>query len=128
MTFTALFLAGKTAALCFRISPFPGSLLNSRLARLILVLLPLAFSTWVAITRVEDYVCLSPACLHFEKLIVTKASPQGRRHCRECYWHSFGNNLLPSILAQPLLCGQFLSRQYGMPEARSQRRIPWISP
>ena len=63
MTFTALFLAGKTAALCFRVSPFPGSLFNSRLARLILVLLPLAFSTWVAVTRVEDYVCCSPVCL-----------------------------------------------------------------
>ncbi|KAF8269816.1 lipid phosphate phosphatase 1 [Lactarius quietus] len=55
MTFTALFLAGKTAALCFKVSPYPGSLLNSRLARLMLVLLPLAFSTWVAVTRVEDY-------------------------------------------------------------------------
>jgi diacylglycerol diphosphate phosphatase/phosphatidate phosphatase len=62
MTFTALFLAGKTAALCFRVSPYPGSLLNSRLARLTLVLLPLAFSTWVAVTRVEDYVCYFPAC------------------------------------------------------------------
>jgi membrane-associated phospholipid phosphatase len=59
MTFTALFLAGKTAALCFRVSPYPGSLLNSRLARLSLVLFPLAFSTWVAVTRVEDYVCCS---------------------------------------------------------------------
>ncbi|KAH9066693.1 lipid phosphate phosphatase 1 [Lactarius vividus] len=55
MTFTALFLAGKTAALCFNVSPFPGTLLNSRLARLVLVLMPLVFSTWVAITRVEDY-------------------------------------------------------------------------
>lgn len=55
MTFTALFLAGKTGALCFGISPFPGSLLNSRLARLTLVLMPLVFSAWVAITRVEDY-------------------------------------------------------------------------
>ncbi|KAH9072094.1 lipid phosphate phosphatase 1 [Lactarius deliciosus] len=36
MTFTALFLAGKTAALCFDVSPFPGTFLNSRLARLAL--------------------------------------------------------------------------------------------
>ncbi len=63
MTFTALFLAGKTGALCFRISPYPGSLLDSRFARLILVFMPVAFSTWVAITRVEDYVCFSPAYL-----------------------------------------------------------------
>ncbi|KAI0305876.1 lipid phosphate phosphatase 1 [Multifurca ochricompacta] len=55
MTFTALFLAGKTAALCFSVSPFSGSLLGSRFVRLCIVLAPLALSTWVAITRVEDY-------------------------------------------------------------------------
>ncbi|KAI0272499.1 lipid phosphate phosphatase 1 [Gloeopeniophorella convolvens] len=55
MTFISLFLAGKTAALCFNSSPFPGSFLGSRLARLCLVLAPLTFSTWVAISRVEDY-------------------------------------------------------------------------
>ncbi|KAI0255902.1 lipid phosphate phosphatase 1 [Lactifluus subvellereus] len=55
MTFTALFLAGKTAALCFSISPPPVSFLRSRLARLCLVLSPFAFSTWIAITRIEDY-------------------------------------------------------------------------
>ena len=60
MTFTVLFLAGKTAGLCFNVSPSPVSFLRSRLARLYLVLSPFAFSTWVAITRIEDYVCSSP--------------------------------------------------------------------
>jgi diacylglycerol diphosphate phosphatase / phosphatidate phosphatase len=59
MTFTALFLAGKTAGLCFSVSS-PVSFLRSRLARLCLVLSPFVFSTWVAITRIEDYVCPSP--------------------------------------------------------------------
>ncbi|KAH9967247.1 phosphatidic acid phosphatase type 2/haloperoxidase [Russula dissimulans] len=54
MIFLTLFLAGKTAALCFNITP-RGSFLRSRLGRLGLVLSPLFFSTWVAITRIEDY-------------------------------------------------------------------------
>jgi membrane-associated phospholipid phosphatase len=61
MTFVTLFLAGKTAALCFGITPPCGPFLRSRFARLCLVLSPLAFATWVAITRVEDYVGRSQA-------------------------------------------------------------------
>jgi hypothetical protein len=56
MTFITLFLAGKTAALCFNFTPPRGGFLRSRFGRLCLVLLPLAFAAWVAITRVEDYV------------------------------------------------------------------------
>jgi len=56
MTFISLFLAGKTAALCFNSTPSRGTLLRSRFARLCLVLLPLVFATWVAITSIEDYV------------------------------------------------------------------------
>ena len=74
MTFTALFLAGKTAALCFSIPPPPVSFLRSRLARLCLVLSPFAFSTWIAITRIEDYVC-PPTCPPRAGLIASKASP-----------------------------------------------------
>jgi len=55
MIFITWFLAGKTAALCFNITP-RGRFLRSRLARLVIVLSPLFFSTWVAITRIEDYV------------------------------------------------------------------------
>ncbi|KAI0317159.1 lipid phosphate phosphatase 1 [Amylostereum chailletii] len=55
MTFIVLFLAGKTGALCFS-SPTPSrSFLGSRLARLVVTLAPWAFSTWVAISRIEDY-------------------------------------------------------------------------
>lgn len=56
MTFITLFLAGKTAALCFNFTPSRGVFLRSRFARLCLVFLPLVFAAWVAITRVEDYV------------------------------------------------------------------------
>jgi diacylglycerol diphosphate phosphatase / phosphatidate phosphatase len=62
MTFITLFLAGKTAALCFSVTPSGGALLRSRFARLCLVLLPLVYAAWVAITRVEDYVGRSSDC------------------------------------------------------------------
>ena len=62
MTFVSLFLAGKTAALCFSITPSCGPLLRSRLVRLCIVLAPFVFSTWVAVTRIEDYVGRSPDC------------------------------------------------------------------
>jgi hypothetical protein len=58
MTFSTLFLASKTAGLCFSISS-PVSSLRSPLIRLCLVLSPFAFSTWVAIASIEDYVCPS---------------------------------------------------------------------
>ena len=63
MTFVSLFLAGKTAALCFGVTPPCGPFLRSRFVRLGLVLSPLAFAAWVAITRIEDYVGCSPDCI-----------------------------------------------------------------
>ena len=63
MTFITLFLAGKTAALCFNFTPSRGAFLRSRFGRLCLVLSPLVFAAWVAITRVEDYVRRSSDCL-----------------------------------------------------------------
>ena len=77
MTFVTLFLAGQTAALCFSITPSCTPFLRSRFARLCLVLLPLAFSAWVAITRVEDYVsrfsdCLVARLIPFESAIIKK--------------------------------------------------------
>jgi diacylglycerol diphosphate phosphatase/phosphatidate phosphatase len=62
MTFLTLFLAGKTAAFCFSVTP-SRSFLRSRFGRLVIVLSPLAFATWVAITRIEDYVGRSSDCL-----------------------------------------------------------------
>ena len=56
MTFLSLWLAGMTGAWCLT-QPVPGrSFLQSKLARLTLSLSPLAFATWVAVSRVEDYV------------------------------------------------------------------------
>jgi diacylglycerol diphosphate phosphatase / phosphatidate phosphatase len=58
MTFLFLFFAGHTAAFCFRASSPPSSLLASRVLRLAITLAPLFWSTWVAVSRVEDYVGL----------------------------------------------------------------------
>lgn len=56
MMFLSLWIAGLTGAWCLT-QPVPGgSFLRSKLARLTLSLLPLAFATWVAVSRVEDYV------------------------------------------------------------------------
>ncbi|THH14991.1 hypothetical protein EW146_g5423 [Bondarzewia mesenterica] len=55
MTFISFFLAGKTAAWCFQAPISPTSITGTRLGRLMLTLLPLAFAAWVAISRVEDY-------------------------------------------------------------------------
>ena len=67
MSFVSLFLAGKTAALCFSVTPPHfhnwGLFRRSRFVRLCLVLLPLAFAAWVAITRIEDYVGSSSDCI-----------------------------------------------------------------
>ena len=56
MSVVVFLLAGKTGALCFS-SPTPiRPLFGSRLMDLALTLSPLVFSTWVAISRMEDYV------------------------------------------------------------------------
>ncbi|PCH36340.1 acid phosphatase/Vanadium-dependent haloperoxidase [Wolfiporia cocos MD-104 SS10] len=54
MMFLSLWLAGMTGAWCITRSAPARSLLSSKLARLIFSILPLAFATWVAISRVED--------------------------------------------------------------------------
>jgi len=74
MTFITLFLAGKTAALCFNFTPSRGTFLRSRFARLCLVLLPLVFAAWVAITRVEDYVRRSSDCFPAARLITFESA------------------------------------------------------
>lgn len=57
MVYLSLWLAGMTGAWCFS-HPAPArSILGSRIARLSLTLLPVAFATWVAVSRIEDYVC-----------------------------------------------------------------------
>lgn len=56
MTFLSLWLAGMTGAWCLAQPVSGGAFLHSKLARLTLSLLPLAFATWVAVSRMEDYV------------------------------------------------------------------------
>ncbi|KAI8996426.1 lipid phosphate phosphatase 1 [Trametes punicea] len=55
MMFLSLWIAGATGAWRITETVSGGSLLRSKLARLLLSLAPLAFATWVAVTRVEDY-------------------------------------------------------------------------
>ncbi|EPQ56258.1 phosphatidic acid phosphatase, partial [Gloeophyllum trabeum ATCC 11539] len=55
MTFLALWIAGQTAAWCFSIPTPSGTLVRTRMCRFVVCLLPLAYSTWVAISRLEDY-------------------------------------------------------------------------
>ncbi|KAK7686155.1 hypothetical protein QCA50_010375 [Cerrena zonata] len=55
MTFLSLWLAGVTCAWCFSEAMPSRSLLSSRIARTCLTLFPMAFATWVAVSRVEDY-------------------------------------------------------------------------
>ncbi|KAI0738505.1 lipid phosphate phosphatase 1 [Daedaleopsis nitida] len=55
MTFLSLWIAGMTGAWCLSQSVPGSSFLRSKIARLAVSLAPLAFATWVAVSRVEDY-------------------------------------------------------------------------
>jgi len=55
MTFLALWLAATTGAFAFSRAAQPRSFLGSRLARQCFTLSPIAFATWVAVSRLEDY-------------------------------------------------------------------------
>ncbi|TFK48551.1 lipid phosphate phosphatase 1 [Heliocybe sulcata] len=55
MTFLALWLAGQTTAWCFTAPVSGREIAASRLGRLLLTLAPLAWATWVAVSRLEDY-------------------------------------------------------------------------
>jgi len=55
MTFLFLWLAAMTGAFAFNRAAQPRSFLGSRLARQCVTLSPIAFATWVAVSRVEDY-------------------------------------------------------------------------
>ena len=58
MAFLSLFLSAQTAAWSFSTPIAAGKpwAVQSRLLRITVTLLPLAFATWVAVSRVEDYV------------------------------------------------------------------------
>lgn len=59
MFYASLFIAGQTAAWCFYHHRSP-SILGSRILRLILTMMPLAWALHVALSRMEDYV----GCFH----------------------------------------------------------------
>ncbi|KAI0339631.1 lipid phosphate phosphatase 1 [Trametopsis cervina] len=55
MTFLSLFLAGVTGAWLLSHTAPPRAITSSRIARLCLTLAPIAYATWVAVSRIEDY-------------------------------------------------------------------------
>jgi diacylglycerol diphosphate phosphatase/phosphatidate phosphatase len=70
MTFVTLWLAGKTAALCFRrVSP-RSSPLSGRLAALFLTISPIFWAAFVALSRLEDNVRYLVDTLHPHDLIL----------------------------------------------------------
>ncbi len=111
MTFLALYLAGLTGAWCLT-QPVPGgSLLRSKLARLTLTLLPLGFATWVAVSRMEDYVRSNltprdPTRSRGTEGVLTHsaaaATPQRRRDRWESARRRLRDNVLPHLLAEPV--------------------------
>lgn len=55
MMFLSLWIAGATGA--WRLTePVPSGFHRSKFGRVFLSLVPLVFATWVAVSRVEDYV------------------------------------------------------------------------
>ena len=56
MFLLSLWLAGQTAAWCFHVPRPARTISSSRMTRFTLTLLPISWATFVAISRVEDYV------------------------------------------------------------------------
>ncbi|KAI9454430.1 lipid phosphate phosphatase 1 [Russula earlei] len=109
MIFVTLFLAGKTAALCFGINP-RLSVIRSRFARLGLVLSPLYFAIWVAVTRVEDN------RHHREDVIVGGViGIFSGTICYLLYWPN------------PFSASSFSEETMGRPRLDSVNRVPGIS-
>ncbi|KXN87438.1 Putative lipid phosphate phosphatase 3, chloroplastic [Leucoagaricus sp. SymC.cos] len=78
MVFLSLWIAGQTAGLCPSVTP-SVKWLPSRMGTFILTFIPLFWAVHVAVTRVEDYVCvMSLSCFSF---LLTVHSHQ--RHHKE---------------------------------------------
>lgn len=110
MGFLFFWLAGKTAAWCFS-EPFPPRRLRStRAGRIIITLVPLTLASWVAITRVEDYVCCVYHRCPFKFLrsltlryFCNAETPQRGRHRRQSNRPDIEQYWIFRILAQPVL-------------------------
>ncbi|KAI0701474.1 phosphatidic acid phosphatase type 2/haloperoxidase [Cytidiella melzeri] len=89
MTFLSLFLAGITGAWLFQETLPSRALTSSRLARLFLTLFPMAFATWVAVSRLEDY------RHHKEDVIV--GSLLGAFTAATCYFIYWPNPFVPQV-------------------------------
>ena len=99
MTILTLWLAGKTAAWTFNTPRPAGSLKSSRMASFLLTLLPIFGSSFVAITRLQDYVRTRSFC-NMTRTLSELATPQGGCPHRCSHWHRLRNSRLSDLLAQ----------------------------
>lgn len=107
--FLSLWIAGATGA--WRLTePVPSGFHHSKFGRVALSLAPLVFATWVAVSRVEDYVsvhilrccrCLRPEWLTQFRMILTETSQRGRDSRKPPRCH-LRHGLLPHLLPKPL--------------------------
>lgn len=123
MTFLSLYLAGVTGAWCLhRVAP-ARYLSSSRLTRLCLTLAPIAFATWVAVSRLEDYVSLRVSIIHAVPLtLYIEAASQGRCDRWEPHWYLHCCNMLPRLLAQPLQAAGYRPRSRSRKTKKCLRR------
>ena len=86
---------------------------------------PLFFATWVAISRVEDYVSImiTRACFLEGFRHLAEASYRGRGR-RGDDWSRFLTCVLPHVLAQPLLESLSVSPIRVRGDGRSNRTSP----
>jgi diacylglycerol diphosphate phosphatase/phosphatidate phosphatase len=123
--FLSLWIAGKTAAWCFH-SPSSTAAYHSRLGAFFLTLLPLFWATFVAVSRIEDYVSFPPLDVYSKlnlyqrhhKEDVIAGSLIGIFSALICY-HIFW----PS----PFFIENFTPEQAGRPRALYSDRLEWRS-
>ena len=103
MRFLSLFIAGVTGAWCLNRIATGSSFRNSRMARICLTLIPIAWATWVAVSRLEDYVSSQPTHqVHLLTAVTSSATPYRRRACRKYNWSFCFDDVLHDLLAEPL--------------------------
>lgn len=111
MMFLSLWIAGKTAAWCFHVPLPAASIRSSRMGSLSLTLMPLFWASFVAISRIEDYVRnILASC--FTYLRFPSETSQGRRRRGQPYWHHLVIPLLPHLLAQSIFSQKLYSAAF----------------